>query len=668
MLRPLASRRHAAPRLRGLLALAVLSVALHTGRAPAGTPSWMQEVANATLPTHDAETAAVLLYAETVVTIESAGRLHRLERRVYRILRPQGAVFGTVRATVSPVARVTGMRGWCIPASGKGYEVRNSDAVEAGVPGAESVYDQRVRVLQIPASVAGSVIGSEVETEQQAYPFLMSSAWRFQETVPVREARFTLELPAGWQYQATWLNHGEIAPEASTNRWQWKVSDVKAIRLEADMPPWWGIAGQMWISLIPPEPQRAGPRSWREMGTWYLNLTQGRRDMSPAIASKVAELTASSSTVVGKMRALAGYVQSDIRYVAIELGTGGYQPHPAADVFTNRYGDCKDKVTLLSAMLREIGVESTYVLVDTNRGAVTAATPANPGFNHAILAIRLPAGAQDPTLLAVRTEPGLGPVLFFDPTDPYTPFGSLPGLLQGGYGLLVAPDGGELVQLPQLLAVSSGVQRTAQMTLDETGTLRGEVHEVLSGTPATRQRAELVSAGPNPNYAGAVESHIGSAFTSFQIQKATVLNLRANDRPLEWNYSLEAGQYAKASGDLLVVRPRVLGSETSALLETREARESPVEFASAAHGADVFEITLPPGYQVDDLPPPVDADYEFASYHSKTEVVGGKLRYSRTFEVRELSVPAAKASELRALYRAIYADERANAVLKRTPH
>ena len=63
----------------------------------------------------------------------------------------------------------------------------------------------------------------------------------------------------------------------------------------------------------------------------------------------------------------------------------------------------------------------------------------------------------------------------------------------------------------------------------------------------------------------------------------------------------------------------------------------------------------------------MDIEDGFAAYHSKTEVVSGKLRYSRTFEVRELSLPAAKAGELQALYRAIYGDERAVAVLKRVP-
>jgi hypothetical protein len=376
-------------------------------------------------------------------------------------------------------------------------------------------------------------------------------------------------------------------------------------------------------------------------------------------------LTAGSAGTLAKMRALAAFVQNNIRYVAVELGIGGYQPHTAGDVFTNGFGDCKDKATLLSSMLKEIGVDSTYVLVNVLRGAVTAATPANPGFNHVILAIQLPAGLVDPSLLAVKAQPQLGTILFFDPTNPYTPLGSLSGGLQGEFGLLAAPGGGELIQLPQLASRLSAVQRTAQMSLDDSGTLRGDVREVLTGDRAARERGAMASASHDPDHVRLVESHIGAAFTSFQILKATVGNRQATDKPLEWNYSLEVGNYAKASGDLLIVRPRVLGGESSALLETREARQNLIEFPSTERDTDVFEIALPSGYQVDDLPGSVDVDDGFASYHSKTEVVGHSLRYTRTFEIHELSVPAAKAPELRDFYRTVWGDERAEAVLKR---
>src|SRR5258708_24269145 len=201
------------------------------------------------------------------------------------------------------------------------------------------------------------------------------------------------------------------------------------------MRAWRGIAGSMVIALVPPSGQDPGIQSWRELGAWYLGLRRGRRDASPEIKQKVADLTAGAPTMLGKMQALASFVQKDIRYVAIELGIGGHQRQPAAEVFSHRYGDCKDKVTLLSRMLKEIGIESYYVLINTERGSVTAATPPNLAFDHAILAIVLPADLETDALQARITRPKLGKILFFDPTDAFTPLGRLSGALQANFGM-----------------------------------------------------------------------------------------------------------------------------------------------------------------------------------------------------------------------------------------
>ncbi len=630
-------------------------------------PSWIHAQAGATLPAHDDKTNAIVLYAETILTIQPNGKIKKLYREVDKILRPDGEGRGVVRVYFDSQSRITNLHAWCVPVSGKDYEVKEKDAVESaiiGVDGSELVSDLRTKTLRIPAATAGSVIGYEIE--QELRPYVMVDDWDFQDTIPVREARYTLQLPKGWSYKTNWLNHSEQAPtESGAGQWNWSIKDARAIRIEPDMPPWRGIAGRMVVAFVPPTGQDPGIQSWREIGAWYLGLTHGRREASAEIKQKVVELTASVPTLLGKMQALAGFVQNDIRYVAIELGIGGHQPHPAPDIFNHRYGDCKDKATLLSAMLEEVGVDSYYVIINTVRGSVTATTPPNLDFNHAILAIALPAGVDTATLRARITHPKLGQLLFFDPTNALTPLGRLSGALQANYGMLVTPDGGELLELPQLPADSNGIERTAKMTLDEKGTLRGDVHEVRLGDSASSERYALRSTTQDTDRIKPVESVAGASFSTFQILKATVANLRVADRPFEWNYTLEAANYAKTAGDLLLVRPRVLGSKTSGLMETKEARQYPVEFEGPEHDTDVFEIELPAGYQPDDLPPPINLDDGFASYQSKTEIVGRTLRYTRTFEIKRLSVPVSEAEKLRQFYRVIADDERNSAVLKR---
>ncbi len=631
----------------------------------------MHALVSAPLPAHDEKTDAVQLYSEKIVTVQSADKIKTTVREAYKILRPGGREFGTLVVSFNSHTKITGMRGWCIPAQGKDYEVKDKEAMEISLPkidGSELVSDVKVKVLRIPAAEPGNIIGYEYEEEGQ--PFVLQDIWSFQEASPVREAQYTLQLPAGWEYKATWINYPETKPSQVGNQAHWVVSDIKPIRPETEMPPLHGVSGLLVVSFFPPGGgANKGFQNWKEMGNWEAGLEQGRRDASPEIKQKVVSLTGSAATPLGKMQALAKFVQGDIRYVAIELGIGGWQPHPAPEIFTHRYGDCKDKATLLSSMLHEIGVESFYISINTVRGGAAPDRPPMIGwFNHEILAVQLPESVKDNSLVAIVEHPKLGRLLIFDPTDEYTPFGQLRGELQANHGLLVTPDGGELLKLPQLPVTRSGVQRTAKLKLSPNGTLSGDFVETRHGDSGLWQRMTLKSVTKEADKIKPIETMLSHSLSTFQITKASVLNLNLTDQPFGYQYSLVAENYAKNAGNLLLVRPRVLGTKSSDLLETKEPRKYPVEFDGPSRDTDTFEIALPAGYEVDDLPPPVDADYGFASYHSKTEVNGNMLKYTRSFEVKELSVPLNKVEELKKLYRIIAGDERNTAVLKPAGH
>jgi Transglutaminase-like superfamily/Domain of Unknown Function with PDB structure (DUF3857) len=650
---------------------AMLVALLLAGAAPrvlaVVVPPWVQAQLTATLPEHDAKTPAVVLYSETTLTIEPTGKLLRVQRQVIKILRPEGSGYGVIRADSSAQIRIIGMHGWNIPAGGQPTDVSDRDAVESaviGVPQGSLVGDVRSRLLRIPGVLPGNIIAGEITQELQ--PFLLADDWVFQTVIPVRESHFSLELQSGWSYKAHWINHADAAPASSGIRSVWTLTDLKPIRVEPYMPPWQAISGRLALSLVPPSGHGQGFESWSDIGAWYLNLAQSRRVSSAEIKQQVAALTAAQPTLLAKIQALANFVQTDVRYVAIELGIGGWQPHAAADVFAHRYGDCKDKATLLATMLQEIGVEASYVIVNSRRGAITESTPPNIGFDHVILAIQLPAGVDGPGLLALATHPKLGRILFFDPTDTYTPLGGLAGPLQAGFGLLISAEGSEIVQLPTLPVTASSQQRTAHLTLDASGTLQGEVNEVSTGDMAAFARSAVDTTTQDTAHIKPLETVMAQSFATFTVTNAVIRNQRAHELPLEWNYNIEVPRFAEASGDLLTLRPRVLGSQTTAFLETKEARENDIEFEGPRKDTDVFEITLPQGFVVDDMPQPLDVVYPYAAYHSKTEVAGRTLRYTRSLEIRQVTVPVAQAANLKQFFRTIFNDEGAVVVLRRT--
>jgi hypothetical protein len=667
---PLPTEAHTSMRKRTLVLIALFLTAILSSSpfaAATDAPAWMHALTNAPLPKHDEKTEAVVLYSEEILTVESNGRLRETDRVVYKILRPSGRHLGSVHIAFDPETRIIHIHGWCIPSQGKDFEVKEKDVGEnglIGIQGGELFSDHRTKVMEIPAADPGNIIGYEIEREGR--PYVLQDEWGFQDILPVGWARYTLQLPQGWEYKAVWVNHPEVAPASSGgNSWSWELKDIPEVTPEPNMPPWHGVAGVMLVALLPPGGAPHGFLTWSEMGAWQNGLLQGREEASPEIKQKVAELTAKAATPQAKMLALADFMQKDIRYVGIWLGIGGWQPHAATQVFTNRYGDCKDKATLLSVMLREVGIQSYYVVINSERGSISPSIPPHMGlFDHVILAIHLPDGVTDARLMATIQHPKLGKLLIFDPTDELTPFGSLNGILQASYALLVTPDGGELTQMPQLPPVTSGVMRVAKLNLDAQGSLRGEVQDERMGDAAWWMRGELLSMEKDSDRIKPVERLMSQSVGSFMITKASFTNLKDSSQPFLYQWSFVAQDYAKSAGNLLLVRPRVIGVEASALLETKEARKYPVEFPGPRHDFDKVEITLPAGYEVDELPPSTDVEYPFGSYHSKTTYQGNVLSYSRSLEIKELNVPLDQVEDLRKFYRIIASDERNTAVLK----
>jgi transglutaminase-like putative cysteine protease len=633
--------------------------------AVAGPPSWLNEVAATPVPSQDADVEAVQLLFDVSLKVTPDGKMLRRVRSAFRLLRQSGESRALLAVHYNAWNRVKDMQGWTIPVSGKSYEARFKEAIETAVQGVNDstlVSDARTKLLQIPGAHPGDTFGYEYEVEENG--LMLADIFDFQDTIPVLLARYALELPPGWTMTPIWTNHATVQPvQSAPQKWQWTLRDLPPIVLESYMPSWQGVAGTLYMAFSPPgaAPELA---SWQGIAAWSAKLTQERRAVSPEIRARVAELVKGKATSLERLLALATFVQQDIRYVAIELGIGGFQPHAAAEVFANRFGDCKDKSNLLSVMLAEVGIPSMLLLINTDRTEVRTDTPPGLRFNHAVLAVQLPMDTPTDGLLSVINAPGIGRLLFFDPTDEVTPVGRLPSGLQGGFGLLATTEDARLLQLPRESPADSGVRRIGTLVMDEQGGLSGEVVEHFLGDSARQQRYALRAANKDTDLIKPLEARLAGSLARFQIKTASVRNRTSLQQPLEWRYNLQAGAYASRAGGLLMVRPRVMGVLAEDLSDDKATRIHEMSFPEIHSSRDDFTIELPAGYVVESLPEQVDMDIGFAAYRSRVELAGSQLKYSRSYELRELQVPAARFEDYRKLQRAIARDERAVAVLK----
>ena len=625
-------------------------------------PDWVRQAASRPLGTYGPEIKTVVLLEQKDFTVLSAGEFLEHHRSVLKILRPDGRDDGALEVSLDGKDKLQSVHAWTIDSAGREYEVKAAEFTEQSCyPNWLLYVDDRSIVAKAPAPLPGSVIAFEYEVRRHRW--INELGWRFQHQSPVAEALLTLQLPANWEYRAAWTGGKAIEPTAlGDNRWQWTLKDLPGVADEPEimMPAVGALARRMSISYFGSGEPSAHAGSWRAVGSWYAGLTDGRYTATPEIVAEAKELTSGKTDFASKLQALTSFVQSQIRYVAIEIGLGGEQPHLAGEVFRSRYGDCKDKVTLLKAMLQAIGVNSHYVLIDSDRGFIDPAVPSS-WADHAIIAIELPESAAQ-TYRSVVTSSSGKRYLIFDPTDEYTPVGLLGGELQSSYALLVTENGGELIRTPLLPPESSQVARKGRFVLAADGKLAGEVSESRTGEFAARERARLRYTDQRKQTAD-FERWLGRSLQGFTLQNFAVKQGNPFAEDLEINYSFTAPEYAQSRGPLLLVRPRVL-DEKSTHVE-RKPRHYPIELDHTTRQTDAYEIEIPSGYQVDDLPSATKIDVGFASYQSKFEAEGNKLRYWREYLVRDVSVAPERFADWVKLQGVIGADENAAAVLKK---
>ena len=627
-----------------------------------GVPEWVRTASAEHVPAYPADTRAAVLLDETTYTVAPDGSAIEHRRRAVKILRPQGRDDAIVFVPFDKDRKLLSLDVWSIGPDGHEYAMKDSEIPEIGFPGQGNLYvDVRAKVARAPGRDPGGVVAYEYE--QKSRPYVSETTWEFEGELPRFHQSFTLELPPGFTHAAVWAHHSKSAPaDLEHNRWRWEQNGVAGIDLDQVplRPAESALAGRLTVGYAAPGAGQANLASWKGIGEWYAGLEQGRLAASPEMTAMANSLVGGKTGFYDRTEAVAAWVQTQVRYFVIEMGIGGYQPHPAAEIFQNRYGDCKDKAALLTAMLSSVGVHAALLMVDTSRGAIDPNAPSIRA-DHMIAAIEIPAGYTSPKLHSVVTADSGRRYLIFDPTWDKTPFGQLEHNLQGSYGLLMEGDRSQILRLPVLSPELNTIQRSAKLELAADGTLTGDVREERFGDVAEYRRS-LYSGADQQQQSDFLDRLMRQDFTSFDVSGFKAENVQALNQDLTTTFHLSASRYGRSMGSLLVVRPRVLGLDD--LDVDRKARSYPINLRETMTARDDFTVHLPPGYIADELPQPAKFDADFAAYESKTEIRDGTLHYTRTYTVRQLTLPANRYPEVQRLSALIQADEQSSAVLK----
>lgn len=659
--------------MRRGLALA-LSVFLFTmsvaASAAVKVPQWLLDEASRPLPSYPPETEAVVLLEEQMTVVSPEGSLLTTCRRATMVLRPGGV--DEARRLVLYEAfsvKVRSMTGWVVNPNGEPRQTTMKHVITSSLAPDTLYMDAKLLLLILPEVDSGSVVGFEWKEEHT--PLSLEDGFQIQGSFPVLRAHYSMYLPMHWAaelHEVNWSflesQHGLAGPQRAINI---EIADIPAVVDEPFRPHESALAGRLLVRIIPPEKDPRAFAGWTDMGAWYDGLSRQRRAPDASTSAKASALAAQAASALDKIRFLADFVQKQIRYVSIQIGIGGFQPHYAKSILANRYGDCKDKATLLSALLQAIGFESYPVIVHTARGFVNPDSPVSLySFNHVILAIRLPEDVPDDGLDGLIRHLRLGRLLIFDPTMPTTPLGRLPFYLQDNTGLLVADGGGELIELPRAKPESNMLDRTGRLVLKSDGTLVGEIQEKRRGflADSLRYHMQAASEADRQKY---LETFLSYSVSSFSLRDYEFRHLDSASEDLLVSYRFIAPSYAKRAGSFLVVRPCAVGQKAVDLTsQDKRPRRYPIDLETTIVACDEFIIELPKNCVVEALPEPVAINAGFATYKSTVETADGRLVYRREYRLMESLLPASRFEQALKFFLAVAAEEQQSVLLKMT--
>ena len=333
--------------------------------------------------------------------------------------------------------------------------------------------DQRAKLFTMPAVEDGSLIEYEYRLNIGTRTFWHS--WNFQDNVPTLLSRFTLVEPSDWDvhYQLYGIDiepRVEEGPRGFKSTYVWETRDVDGRKYEVGMPSYRETVAR--LALAP-----AGVEKWKDVAEWYYDISEPQIRAGSGVKKLASTLTEGIRDDEDRLKRIYEWVRDHIRYIAVSIGIGGFQPHPAEDILVNRYGDCKDMTTLLCSMVREAGMDAYEVLVSTwQNGQPDTTLPSQLQFNHVI--------AYCPTV----GDSGI----WMDATEKGCPFGRLPWYDQGMPVLVVGKEGeARLPITPRIPPDSNRTIVNWLVELDSSGTASVDGETRLWGAHATEIREEL---------------------------------------------------------------------------------------------------------------------------------------------------------------------------------
>ena len=598
---------------------------------------------------------ALIELDETGVDIMSRTKVVRRIHRVISIFTEQGKEYGNVKITETEFSKCKDIKAQILDLNNKSLKkLEKKEIIESNVNYDYAIAsDESYKKFSITWHSLPYRIEYQYEIEYNSLFFWPD--WNPQEDDSVLLSTYTLRL-----HQPTSYNIHPIGIDVEpletlvkgTKVLTWELKNIPPRIQEDFMPPENHLQMALLFTPITFKLDKyiGSFESWTSFGNWNNKLYDGMQDLPPEAVMQVQQRVKEITNSREKIQKVYSFLQDYTRYVALELGVGGWQPYSADWVYDNKYGDCKDLSNFMIAMLKQVDIKAYPVLIRTrDRGIVYSEYPYDY-FNHVITVVPLE-----------------GDTIWLECTADRLTAGQLPSDDEGCDVLVMKDNGAEIVWTPQSSA-EENVWRS--WVKGETG-LTGRL--ILKGTIETAgnfsddwRNALIWNKGEDQE--NLLTSALSRKVPRFNLLDYQLENISENyDRPVIIDFEGSITNYASISGSRLFIIPGVLNrlSFNNIPGEEPEDRHFPVFRNFPYTQMDSVEILLPFGYSLESAPQLQNILASFGEYWADYHIEDRTLKYYRYLRIDKRLIPLEQYAEHQEFMKQVVKNDQAKFVFRK---
>jgi tetratricopeptide (TPR) repeat protein len=495
---------------------------------------------------------------------------------------------------------------------------------------------------EVQVAVKGLGVGDVLEYQVQwkhDKPLVPGQFWLeygFARTGIVLEEKLEVSVPHGRELK---LKTDRIKPTVSQSGgydiYSWSNAnlankDDKKEKQEQQQEVWQQVRGRQPASEI----QLSTFQSWEEVAKWYAALQRERVQPTAEIRAKAAELTRGAPDQNARIQALYDFVSTKYRYIGIEFGIGRYQPHAAAEVLANQYGDCKDKHTLFASLLDAAGIKAYPALISSTHD-IDSDIPSPGQFNHVITAVQRGTG-----------------LLWLDTTAEVAPFGVLMPSLRDKHALVISDSApAALAATPADNPFPTAEKFKMEAKLSDTGVLEGKAESTDRGDSEVMFRA-VFRVVPLPRWKDLVQQVSNNLGFGGDVSGVEASPPEKTADAFHFSYSYKRKDYSDW-GNRRITPP--LPTMTLPALDDDIAPIAPIWLGSPGEIDFQATLELPKGY-TPDLPKAVHLKRDFADYDATYSFSSGVITAVRHLTIKLREIPAGEYKDYKSFRKAVEDD------------